>query len=123
MHLKKNLIDSAFYLICGVASLAVLALIVGILLILFSESSLSLEKFGIWRFLTSTDWNPVRESFGATTSLFGTAVTTGLSLVIAIPLAIGIAIFVTEVAPKFLKGPIGAGIELLAAIHWLRLIS
>ena len=56
------------------------------------------------------------ESFGAATTLFGTAVTTALSLVIAIPTALGIAIFVTEIAPDFMKGPIGGAIELLAAI-------
>ncbi|KAF0117398.1 MAG: phosphate transport system permease protein, partial [bacterium] len=63
-----------------------------------------------------TDWNPVKGSFGAATNLFGTAITTVLSILIAVPVAIGIAIFVTEIAPNFLKEPIGAAIELLAAI-------
>jgi phosphate transport system permease protein len=94
----------------------VIVLTVGILYVLLSESSLSIEKFGFLHFITSTDWNPVTESFGAATSLFGTAVTTLLSLIIAIPIAIGIAIFVTEIAPEFLKGPVGTAIELLAAI-------
>ncbi|MFH1625951.1 MAG: phosphate ABC transporter permease subunit PstC [Pseudomonadota bacterium] len=116
MRPKRNPVDLTFSLVSGVASLSVIALIVGILSILISESSLSIERFGVWRFISSTDWNPVRDSFGAATSLFGTAVTTGLSLAIAVPVAIGIAIFVTEVAPAFLKGPIGVAIELLAAI-------
>src|SRR5208283_3611871 len=59
---------------------------------------------------------PVKESFGAATTIFGTFVTTLLSLVIAVPVAIGIAIFITEISPNFLKGPIGIAIELLAAI-------
>jgi phosphate transport system permease protein len=58
----------------------------------------------------------VRETFGAATTLYGTLVTTVLSLIIAIPVAIGIAVFVTEIAPNFVKGPIGVAIELLAAI-------
>ncbi len=83
---------------------------------LISESSLAIGKFGIIKFLTSTDWDPVTESFGALTNIYGTVVTTILSLIIAIPVAIGIAIFVTEISPNFLKGPIGVAIELLAAI-------
>jgi phosphate transport system permease protein len=58
----------------------------------------------------------VKQVFGAASTVYGTAVTTFLALLIAIPTAIGIAIFVTEIAPNFLKGPIGAAIELLAAI-------
>jgi phosphate transport system permease protein len=98
------------------ASFTVIVLIVGILYVLFSESSLAIHKFGVAKFLTSTDWDPVKESFGAATNIFGTIVTTALSLLFAIPVAIGIAIFITEIAPKFIKGPVGVAIELLAAI-------
>jgi phosphate transport system permease protein len=98
------------------ASFTVIILIVGILYVLISESSLAIHKFGVVKFLTSTDWDPVRESFGAATNIFGTIVTTALSLLFAIPVAIGIAIFVTEIAPNFVKGPVGVAIELLAAI-------
>lgn len=90
--------------------------IIGIFYVLASESFPAIERFGIIGFITSTDWNPVRESFGAATSIYGTFVTTTLALLIAVPVAVGIAIFVTEIAPSFMKGPIGAAIELLAAI-------
>jgi phosphate transport system permease protein len=113
---RKNPIDLTFSFITAIASFSVILFIIGILYVLISESSLAIGKFGIVRFLTSTDWDPVKESFGALTNIFGTLVTTVLSLVIAIPVAIGIAIFVTEIAPNFLKGPIGVAIELLAAI-------
>lgn len=116
MSLKKNPVDLIFYFITAAASLSVLALIAGILYVLFSESSLAIKKFGVFQFIFSTDWNAVKGSFGAATTLFGTAVTTGLSLLIAIPVAIGIAIFATEISPNFLKGPISVAIELLAAI-------
>ncbi len=113
---KKNPIDVTFSIITGLASLSVLVFIIGILYVLFTESSPAIEKFGVMKFLTSTDWDPVRESFGAATSLYGTAVATALALFIAIPVAIGIAVFITEISPDFLKSPIGIAIELLAAI-------
>lgn len=113
---KKNPWDFAFSVLSAVASLSVILIILGIFWILIHESSPAISKFGILNFLTSTDWNPVRESFGAATNIYGTFITTGLSLLIAVPTAIGIAIFVTEIAPNVLKSPIGIAIELLAAI-------
>jgi phosphate transport system permease protein len=87
-------------------------IIIGILWVLLRESSLAINKFGVLNFLTSTEWNPVKEAFGAATSIYGTFITTMLALLFAVPSAIGIAIFVTEIAPNFLKGPIGVAIEL-----------
>jgi phosphate transport system permease protein len=113
---KKDPVDLIFSSLTAMASFTVIVLIVGILYVLISESSLAIHKFGVAKFLTSTDWDPVKESFGAATNIFGTVVTTALSLLFAIPVAIGIAIFITEIAPKFIKGPVGIGIELLAAI-------
>ena len=113
---KKNPLDLTFSLVTGVASFSIIVIIIGIFWVLVRESSPAINKFGIMRFLTSTEWDPVKEAFGAATSIYGTFVTTTLALVIAVPAAIGIAIFVTEVAPNFLKGPIGIAIELLAAI-------
>ena len=113
---KKNPLDLAFSLVTAVASLSIILIIIGIFWILVRESSLAIGKFGVIHFLFSTDWNPVRELFGAATNIYGTFITTSLALIIAVPAALGIAIFVTEVAPNFLKGPIGIAIELLAAI-------
>lgn len=113
---KKDPVDFIFSLITALASLSVVILTTGIFIVLVRESSLAVGKFGITGFLTSTDWDPVKSSFGALTTVYGTFVTTIIALVIAIPTAIGIAIFITEIAPNFLKGPIGVAIELLAAI-------
>ena len=113
---KKNAVDFSFSLVTALASLTVVLLVLGIFGVLLRESFLSISKFGVAHFLTSTDWNPVKESFGAATTIYGTVITTLLALLIAVPTAIGIAIFVTEIAPNFLKGPIGVAIELLAAI-------
>jgi len=113
---NKNTIDLIFSFVTGIASISVILITAGIFYVLFTESSLSIEKFGFFKFIASTDWDPVRESFGAAAALYGTLITTLFALMIAIPVAVGIAIFVTEVAPNFLKGPVGIAIELLAAI-------
>ncbi len=113
---KKNPVDLLFSFVTAVASLSVIVLVAGIFVILVKESSPAISKFGVPGFIFSTDWNPVEESFGAATAIYGTVVATVIALLIAIPVAIGIAVFVTEIAPDFLKGPIGVAIELLAAI-------
>jgi len=113
---KKNPIDMLFAGITAISSFVVIMLIAGIFYVLVRESWPAIEKFGVWDFITGSDWNPVTESFGALTNIFGTFVTTLLSMAIAVPIAIGIAIFVTEMCPNMLKGAVGGAIELLAAI-------
>jgi phosphate transport system permease protein len=113
---KKNPFDLIFSAVTLMASMTVIVFIIGILWVLATRSYPAMQKFGIFDFVTSLNWDPVKENFGAATSIFGTVVTTVLSLALAIPLAIGIAIFITEIAPNFLKGPVGIAIELLAAI-------
>ncbi len=113
---KKNLPEVLFSSLTAVASFTVITFIIGIVAVLLKESSPAIGKFGLIPFLTSTAWNPVTGIFGAATTIYGTFITTALALIFAIPIAIGIAIFVTEIAPNFLKGPIGVAIELLAAI-------
>lgn len=105
-----------FCCLTAAASFTVIILIIGILLVLAGESSLAIRKFGVIKFLTSTAWNPVKGIFGAATTIYGTFVVTILAMIFAIPTAIGIAIFITEITPNCLKGPLGAAIELLAAI-------
>jgi phosphate transport system permease protein len=113
---RKNIYDVFFSSLTAIASFTVIFFIIGIVVVLVKESSLAIGKFGLIDFLTSTAWNPVTGMFGAATTIYGTFVTTGLALLFAIPIAVGIAIFVTEIAPNFLKSPIGIAIELLAAI-------
>jgi phosphate transport system permease protein len=73
------------------------------------------EKFG-FGFLTSTEWNPVTNEFGAANAIYGTVVTSVIALCIALPVSLGIAIFLTELCPVWLKRPLGTAVELLAAI-------
>ena len=78
-------------------------------------SSMSLQKYGL-SFIWSSDWDPVQEKFGALVPIFGTLVSSMIAMAIGIPVSFGIALFLTELAPNWLKRPLGTAIELLAAI-------
>jgi phosphate transport system permease protein len=78
-------------------------------------SELSLKQFG-WKFLTTSKWDPVAEEYGALPVIFGTLVSSLLALLIALPLSIGVAIFLSELAPRWLERPVSFLVELLAAI-------
>ena len=113
---REQTLDKFF---CGMtfsAATLVLVIIISIFVSLFRESLPAIETFGFYRFISSTTWDPVKEVFGAATTLYGTLVTTLLALVMAIPVSLGIAIFITELCPKALKPIFGTAIELLAAI-------
>ncbi|WP_029522630.1 phosphate ABC transporter permease subunit PstC [Persephonella sp. KM09-Lau-8] len=118
MKKLKNLplSDIAFGIISFSASFLVLTLVFSTIFVLYDESSLAIHRFGLLNFIFTVDWDPVKNIFGAAAPLYGTLVTTVLSLAMAIPVALGIAIFLTEVSPKLLKTPIGIAIEMLAAI-------
>lgn len=100
----------------GASASLILFISAGICLTLLWESFPAFRHFGVWNFLTSTNWDPSHGIFGAGTSLIGTVLTTFIALIFATPVAVGIAIFVTEIAPNSLKPLIGLAIELLAAI-------
>jgi phosphate transport system permease protein len=78
-------------------------------------SALSIHRFG-FAFVTGSDWDPVRDSYGALPFIFGTVVSSLLALVIAVPVALGVASFLAELAPPFVRKPLGFVVELLAAI-------
>jgi phosphate transport system permease protein len=93
----------------------VLVVVIGIVVALFVGAWPALKKFG-FGFLVSSEWNPVTDEFGALVPIFGTLVTSAIALIIAVPVSFGIALFITELAPRWLKRPLGTAIELLAAI-------
>ena len=99
-------------LLCGLAILGILGLIVYELV---TRSQLSWHAFGL-KFFFGSDWNPVEDQYGALPFVYGTVVSSILSLVIAVPLSIGVAVFTTEMCPKWLRGPLSFFTELLAAI-------
>jgi phosphate transport system permease protein len=97
---------------CGAAILGLLGLIV---FELISSSRLSLHAFG-GKFFFSQSWDPVNDQFGALPFIYGTLVSSLLALIIAVPLSLGVAVFVTEMCPRSLRGIISFLVELLAAI-------
>ena len=107
--------DRFFYLLMLACGLGVLALVGVIVWELVSKSTLSWHAFG-WRFFFRSEWDPVNEQFGALPFVYGTIVSSILALVIAVPLALGVAVFITEMSPRWLRGPLAFTTELLAAI-------
>ncbi len=107
--------DTAFRVITRGFAFLVLLLLVGIILTLIAGSWQSIAHFGPG-FLFSSEWNPVTEEFGALVPIVGTLVTSAIALIIGVPVSFGIALFLTELSPVWLRRPIGTAIELLAAI-------
>lgn len=107
--------DRIFQLITAGAAWLVLILLGSIALSMAWGGRLAFQTFG-WRFITSSDWDAVGGHFGALVPIYGTLVTSAIALVIAVPVSIGIALFLTDIAPRWTRGPIAIAIELLAAI-------
>ncbi|MDE1156080.1 MAG: phosphate ABC transporter permease subunit PstC [Acidobacteriaceae bacterium] len=107
--------DGAFGALVLACALSILGIVVLILFVLIQQSKLSLHAFGLKFFITSA-WDPVMGDFGALPFIYGTLVTSFLALCIAVPLALCVAIFIMEICPKPLRGPVAFLTELLAAI-------
>jgi len=116
VHMKRhNLLDILFRNVTRLSAFAVLVLLVAIIISLIIGSLPSIKTFG-FRFLTSAEWDPVTDEFGALVPIVGTLVTSAIALLIAIPVSFGIALFLTELSPRWLRRPLGVAIELLAGI-------
>ncbi len=109
------LADRLFGLAAKAAALFTLVVLVSILVTLTLSAWPAIEKFG-FGFLTSTHWDPVKEEFGGLVMIYGTVMTSLIALLIAVPVSFGIALFLTELSPAWLKRPLGTAIELLAAV-------
>lgn len=107
--------DRLFKYTVAAAGFFVLLTLAGIALSMLWGGVDALAEFGPG-FFTSTEWNPVERKFGALVAIYGTLVTSLIAIVIAVPVSFGIALFLTEVAPGWLRGPVSSAIELLAGI-------
>jgi len=107
--------DKAFRLLTFSSALGVLLLLGGVILVLIVGSTPALRTFGL-SFLIDDSWNPVTEKFGAIAPIYGTVVVSIIAMIIAVPLGLGIAVFLSELCPQSLRTPIGVAIELLAGI-------
>jgi phosphate transport system permease protein len=107
--------DRVFNLVTAGAAWLVLILLGATAASMAWGGRLAFETFGLG-FITSTDWDAVGGKFGALVPIYGTVVTSIIALVIAVPVSLGIALFLTDIAPRWIRGPIGIAVELLAAI-------
>src|SRR6266704_6412445 len=112
---NQHRLDFLFRLATRSFAFLVLLLLAGIIVSLVAGSLPALRAFGPG-FVTSPQWNPVTEQFGALVPIVGTLVTSFIALIIGIPVSFGIALFLTELSPIWLRRPLGTAIELLAAI-------
>ena len=112
---RQRIQDFFFHRITQGFSLLVLIALTGIIASLFINAWPALHKFGL-HFLWYVEWDIVNEEFGAAIAIVGTLASAGIAMLIAVPLAFGIAVFLTETCPVWLRRPLGTAIELLAAV-------
>src|SRR3954453_16894832 len=107
--------DHVFHALTRAAAIGVLVMLGGVILSLMIVSVPALREFG-FNFLIQQSWNPVTEKFGALAPIYGTLVTSVIAMLIAVPVGLLIAMFLTELCPMWLRRPVGIAIELLAGI-------
>ena len=107
--------DRLFHSTTLLMALIVLGLLIGVAAVLVWSARESIARFGL-HFLVSSEWDPVNDQFGALPFIYGTVVSSALALVIAVPLSLGVALCLNEMAPRWLSSPLGFMVELLAAI-------
>ncbi len=107
--------DAVFAVVTQSAAWFTLALMVGIVGSLLVGAAPAIQEFGL-SFLWTSEWDPVNEKFGGLVMIYGTLMTSFIALLIAVPVSFGIAIFLTELSPSWLKRPLGIAVELLAAV-------
>ena len=104
--------DRVFSLLTHGAAWLTLLLLAGIIVSLLFGAAPAIQQFGLG-FLWSSEWDPVQEKFGGLVMIYGTLMTSFIALLIAVPVSFGIALFLTELSPGWLKRPLGIAIELL----------
>jgi phosphate transport system permease protein len=112
---RSAALDPVFKGVCFSAATALMAALGGIIVVLAIGGWPALHKFG-FGFFTSTEWNPVTDVYGAAGPIVGTLVTAFLAMIIALPLAVGVSVFLVEFAPRAVRQPIATAVQLLAGI-------
>jgi phosphate transport system permease protein len=111
----RNIGDLVFRNLTLLFAVGVFGLVFLMAFEMYKGSSLSIQKFG-WQFLWTTTWDPVKDEFGALPYIYGTVMSSVVALVLALPLSVGVAIFLSELSPRWLERPVSFVVELLAAI-------
>lgn len=107
--------DTVFSVLAHGAAILTLLLLAGIIFSLLIGAMPAIKEYGLG-FLFSSDWDPVQDKYGGLVMIYGTLMTSVIALVIAVPVSFGIALFLTELSPGWLRRPLGTAIELLAAV-------
>ena len=107
--------DALFANLARLAALITLSLLLGIMVSLIIGAWPAIKEYGL-SFLWRSDWDPVQDSYGGLVMIYGTLMTSFIALLIAVPVSFGIAMFLTELSPNWLKRPLGIAVELLAAV-------
>lgn len=108
--------DFLFHKMAVFAAFLVAGVLFATVIAIAFDSRLSIHAFGIWKFLKSSEWNPVTQTFGAFPFIVGTLVSSTIAMVLGVPISFGVAVFIAEIAPAWIKKPVAGAIELLAAI-------
>ena len=114
-HHRSGFSDKIFSNITLIFTLVLVGILIGLIIVLVIEAMPAITKFGL-SFLGSSTWDPVKQIFGALPAIYGTLLSSIIGLIIAVPISLGAAIFLVELAPAWLKGPASFIIEMLAAI-------
>jgi len=112
---RLRLGDTVFHHLTRIAAIGVLLLLSGVIISLIDGSIPAFKTFG-FGFLVSSSWNPVTDNYGALPAIYGTILTSAIAMLIAVPVGLMIAFFLTELCPQWARRPIGIAIELLAGI-------
>ena len=112
---RKPWADTLFALLARASALLTLALLIGIIVSLIDGAMPAIREYGL-SFLWRSEWDPVQDQYGGLVMIYGTLMTSVIALLIAVPVSFGIALFLTELSPAWLKRPLGIAVELLAAV-------
>jgi phosphate transport system permease protein len=114
-HRRSGFSDKIFSNVTLIFTLALVGILIGLVIVLVIDAMPAITRFG-FSFVSSSTWDPVKQVFGALPAIYGTLLSSTIGLVIAVPISLGAAIFLVELAPAWLKGPASFVIEMLAAI-------
>lgn len=108
--------DFLFHALAALAAILAAAALFATVIAIAAESRTAIRAFGVWGFLKSSQWDPVTQTFGAFPFIVGTLASSAIAMVLAVPVSFGTAVFISEVAPRWIRGPIAGAVELLAAV-------
>lgn len=109
-------VDFLFHKAAVFAAFLLAAALFATVLAVGYDSWMAIQRFGVWHFLWTREWDPVTQVFGAFPFIVGTLVSSAIAMVLGVPLSFAVAVFIAEIAPSWIKKPVAAAIELLAAI-------